>query len=352
MNTLLNKFRNVIPDGQLDKRLFSEVVQTLDPNFWSDEKIDSLLTTLPDTISIETLAGFLYEKSSMAEAPKKAGRFFVGANWKCSINNAEGADALVAKLNDAWKNGGSLLSDVEVCVFPPYVFLDRVRAQLRSGTASVGSQNAWDAAPGFSCTGVVTAEMLRSTGCQWVLLGHSDRRNVLGETDSLIADKVSKCLEAGLSVNLTIGETREVRESVGSDGATKVLLGQLEAAAAGIPNDAWGRIAVAYEPVWAIGEGASPCSPEETQRILAALREWIRDRAGATAAADCRLLYTGSVNEANAAEYAKLPEVDGFIVGRAGLDVGKLVSICSTLASCKKVKVDPGDQVADQAIGG
>mmetsp|Transcript_30077 Transcript_30077/g.55575 ORF Transcript_30077/g.55575 Transcript_30077/m.55575 type:complete len:316 (+) Transcript_30077:107-1054(+) len=271
--------------------------------------------------------------------PLCQGRLFVGANWKCSIEDAEGADALVAKLNDAWKAHGS--PGVEVCVFPPYVFLDRVMSKLHSTTACVGSQNAWDAAAGFSSTGVVSAKMLQSIGCKWVLLGHSDRRNTLGETDSLIAQKVAKCLEAGLSVNLTIGETREVRESVGSDGATKVLLGQLEAAAAGIPRDAWNRIAVAYEPVWAIGEGASPCSPEETQRILAALRAWIGKHAGPSAAANCRLLYTGSVNEANAAEYSKLTEVDGFIVGRAGLDAGKLLSICGTLAGAKAVASKP-----------
>lgn len=262
-------------------------------------------------------------------------QLFVGANWKCSIESVDAADALVAKINDAWKANAGLLSHVEVCLYTPYVFLDRVRKKLNFATASVGSQNAWEAAPGFLSTGMVTANMLESVGCRWVLLGHSDRRNSLGETDTLIAEKVAKCLQAGLCVNLTIGETHKVRETVGADGATAVLLEQLAVAAAGIPTDAWDRVAVAYEPVWAIGDGAVPCSPEETQRILSALRTWIRDQAGSDAAENCRLLYTGSVNEANAEDYAKLSEVDGFVVGRAGLDAAKLSSICSTLAKVK-----------------
>merc|ERR1740121_1108309 len=153
-----------------------------------------------------------------------------------------------------------MLADVELCVFPPYVFLDSVRQQLR-GEFQVGSQNAWDSAPGFMSTGVVTADMLHEVGCRWVLLGHSDRRNVLGENDAFIAEKVARCLKNGLCVNLTLGETLELRNA---GKALETLQRQLSAAAAGVPADAWNRVVVAYEPFWATGEGATPCSPEET----------------------------------------------------------------------------------------
>jgi len=127
---------------------------------------------------------------------------------------------------------------------------------------------------------------------------------------------------------LTIGETLAVREA---GNAINTLLEQLTTATASVPADDWGRIAVAYEPVWAIGEGATPCSPEETQRVHSALRACISERAGEPAAKKCRLLYTGSVNEKNASQYASLPDVDGFVVGRAGLDADKLMAVCQTL---------------------
>jgi len=263
-------------------------------------------------------------------------KFFIGANWKCEKQKLPDSDALLAKLNQSWLNNSAKFADIEFCIYPPYVFLDRARQQLIS-ELHVGSQNAWDAAPdNYKSTGVVTADMLHSVGCTWVLLGHSDRRNTLGESDAYISKKVAKCLMSGLSVNITIGETLEAREK---GEAIPTLLRQLAAAAAGVPSTAWGRIAIAYEPVWAIGEGATPCSPDECQRVHSALRGWLRENAGEQAAADCRLVYTGSVNEQNAGQYAVLPDVDGFVVGRAGLDVDKLSSICTTLVDSKASSV-------------
>ena len=165
------------------------------------------------------------------------------------------------------------------------------------------------------------------------LLGHSDRRNVFGEDDALIADKCGQALAVdGLCVNLTVGETRQQRDA-GEAEAT--LHRQLGAAAAAIPAGAWGRVAVAYEPVWAVGPGATPCSPAECEQVLAGLRGWVSVNAGPAAAESVRMLYTGSVNSANAASYARLPSVDGFVVGRAGLDLDQLTQICDTLTSCK-----------------
>lgn len=167
-----------------------------------------------------------------------------------------------------------------------------------------------------------------------VLLGHSDRRNNLGETDELIADKAKSVLAEGLSLCLTIGEKGEQRANNETEA---VLKKQLGAVAAVVPADAWNRIALAYEPVWAVGEGATPCAPEEAQRIHTVLRNYIRETVSVEASEACRITYTGSVNENNAAGYAALSEVDGFVVGRAGLDTVKLTSIIKTLVEAKSV---------------
>ena len=257
---------------------------------------------------------------------------FLSANWKGSLETIHEVDALVDELNHMWRSrlGRDEKQAVELCVHPPYCFLDRVRSRLDQGIR-VGSQSVFDArgpnaVPGN--TGSITPNMLQAVGCDWVLLGHSDRRNNLGETNPLIADKLRKTLDSGLSVTLTIGErTGQRRWGL----ALHTLRKQLAVAAQQIQPDEWHRIVIAYEPVWAIGEGATPCSPKEAQRIHAALRKFITNKVSAEAAANCRLVYTGSVNEENAASYAHCKDVDGFVVGRAGLDTNKLVMIFRTL---------------------
>jgi triosephosphate isomerase len=265
---------------------------------------------------------------SVQESPMKK---FLGANWKCSLETTKVVDELCDDLNRMWGSLSRVEKDkVELCVNPPYVFLDRVRSRLTENI-SVGSQNAFDArGPNIGNTGTTTTKMLRAVGCDWVLLGHSDRRNNLGEKDDLISDKVKKALEVGMGVTLTIGELlNERREGL----ADATLRKQLGAAMDSIKPDEWHRIVIAYEPVWAVGEGATPCSPDEAQRINAELRKFITKRVSADAAAACRLTYTGSVNEENAVAYASLEDVDGFVVGRAGLDMAKLRSIIQTLSN-------------------
>mmetsp|Transcript_4119 Transcript_4119/g.4924 ORF Transcript_4119/g.4924 Transcript_4119/m.4924 type:complete len:281 (+) Transcript_4119:83-925(+) len=258
---------------------------------------------------------------------------YVGCNWKCSIENPSDADKLVNDINEAYTQlDETLRINVELSVHPPYVFVDRVRQKLHPDIA-VGSQNVFDAtAPNKGNTGAITPKMLSQLGCKWVLLGHSDRRNNLGETNELIAAKAAEVLEQGLSLCLTIGEKGEEREK---DMTTDVLQTQLGTVAKVVPADAWGRVALAYEPVWAVGEGATPCAPEEAQRIHTILRDYIRTHVSTEAAEACRITYTGSVNDKNAEGYAGLSEVDGFVVGRAGLDPAKLTSIMETLVSAK-----------------
>mmetsp|Transcript_1490 Transcript_1490/g.3147 ORF Transcript_1490/g.3147 Transcript_1490/m.3147 type:complete len:284 (-) Transcript_1490:55-906(-) len=260
-----------------------------------------------------------------------ATKLFIAANWKCSLETINDVEKQCQDLNKMW----SSLDDadknaIELCVNPPFVYIDRVRQKLNN-EISIGSQNALDArGPDQKNTGATTMSMLRSVGTEWVLLGHSDRRNNLGETDKLIATKVRAALDEGMGVTLTIGELKWQRNMF---LALVTLRKQLGIAIADVPKDKWEHIVIAYEPVWAVGEGATPCSPREAQRINAALRKFINDKVGPEAARACRFTYTGSVNDVNAAEYASLPDVDGFVVGRAGLDPIKLKSIIKTLAS-------------------
>lgn len=279
-------------------------------------------------VLVLSMMTLLAKTSRAAASPRKV---FLGANWKCERETVSAVDELVDDLNRMWHSLSKTEAEaVELCVNPPFPFLDRVRSRLHKNIC-VGSQNALDArGPDRRNTGATTMLMLRSVGCQWVLLGHSDRRNNLGETDELIAEKARVALEAGLGVTLTIGELKSQRDS---GLALETLRKQLGVVAEAVPNDAWGNIVVAYEPVWAVGEGATPCSPEEAQRVSAELRRWIRENVSADAAEACRLTYTGSVNENNAAEYAVMTDIDGFVVGRAGLDTVKLKSIIHTLAS-------------------
>ena len=287
-----------------------------------------LCLVLTPTTTTTTTAASSPNISSRHQKQKK----FLSANWKGSLETTQEVDELIDALNRMWRYqlGREEKHAVELCVHPPYCFVDRVRSRLDKDM-SVGSQNVFDArGPNYinANTASTTPNMLRAVGCEWVLLGHSDRRNNLGETDALIADKIRKTLDSGMSVTLTIGELAVQRRW---GFALRTLRKQLGVAAQQIKPDEWHRIVVAYEPVWAVGEGATPCSPLEAQRIHAALRKFIAKKVNAEAAANCRLVYTGSVNEENAASYARCEDVDGFVVGRAGLDTKKLESIIRTL---------------------
>lgn len=262
-------------------------------------------------------------------------KLFLSTNWKCSVESPAEADRLIESINEAWAGLDSdLKDDIEVSVHPPYIFLDRVRKGLDAEIA-VGSQNIYDASfPNKGNTGATTPNMLSNFGVRWVLLGHSDRRNNLGETDELIAAKAAAVLEKDdLGIILTLGEKADQRER----GETLAILEeQLGAVAAVVPSDAWDRVVLAYEPVWAVGDGAIPCAPEEAQRIHTALRAYIAKTASPAAAQACRITYTGSVNAQNAKGYANLSEVDGFVIGRAGLDAAKFTSIVKILVETKQ----------------
>lgn len=200
---------------------------------------------------------------------------------------------------------------VEVVVSPPYVFLPLVKDSLRSDF-HVAAQNCW-VKKGGAFTGEVSAEMLANLGIPWVILGHSERRALLDESNEFVGDKVAYALSQGIKVIACVGETLEQRES----GSTMdVVAAQTKAIAERVSN--WNDVVLAYEPVWAIGTG-KVASPAQAQEVHFELRKWLEKNVSAEVAASTRIIYGGSVNGANSKELAGQADVDGFLVGGASL---------------------------------
>ncbi|KAG8046094.1 hypothetical protein GUJ93_ZPchr0008g12635 [Zizania palustris] len=234
-------------------------------------------------------------------------KFFVGGNWKCN-GTADQVDKIVKILNEGQVPSPDV---VEVVVSPPYVFLPVVKSQLRS-EFHVAAQNCW-VKKGGAFTGEVSAEMLVNLGIPWVILGHSERRSLLGESSEFVGDKVAYALSQGLKVIACVGETLEQRES----GSTMdVVSAQTKAIAERIKD--WTNVVIAYEPVWAIGTG-KVATPAQAQDVHAFLRDWLKTNVSPEVAESTRIIYGGSVTAANSKELAGQTDVDGFLVGGASL---------------------------------
>ncbi|XP_021720847.1 triosephosphate isomerase, cytosolic-like [Chenopodium quinoa] len=234
-------------------------------------------------------------------------KFFVGGNWKCN-GTTEEVKKLVTMLNEAEVPSEE---EVEVVVSPPFVFLTLVKNLLRPDF-HVAAQNCW-VRKGGAFTGEISADMLVNLGINWVILGHSERRALLNETNDFVADKVSHALTQGLKVIACVGETLEQREA----GTTmEVVAAQTKAIADRIMN--WDNVVVAYEPVWAIGTG-KVATPAQAQEVHLELRKWLKENVSAQVAETTRIIYGGSVNAGNCKELAGQPDVDGFLVGGASL---------------------------------
>ncbi|KAH7281807.1 hypothetical protein KP509_36G063900 [Ceratopteris richardii] len=236
-----------------------------------------------------------------------ARKFFVGGNWKCNGTVAE-VNKIVNVLNDADVPSADV---VEVVVSPPFVFLPQVKATLRSDFA-VSAQNSW-VKKGGAYTGEVSAEMLVNLEIPWVILGHSERRSLLKESNEFVSDKVAYALSQGLKVIACIGESLAQREA----GETMTVVSEQTRAIADKITD-WTNVVLAYEPVWAIGTG-KVATPAQAQEVHASLRTWLASNVSSGVAESVRIIYGGSVNGANCRELAAQPDVDGFLVGGASL---------------------------------
>jgi len=232
-------------------------------------------------------------------------KLFVGGNWKMNGTKAE-IKTIVDKLNSANLNDQS-----DIIVSPPACYLEYTKSLVKPNI-KVAGQNCYKVEKG-AYTGDLSPQMLVDVGAEWVILGHSERRNVFGENDELIADKCAYALQSGLGVIACIGEKLEERES----GSTEqVVYRQMTAIADKVK--AWDRVVIAYEPVWAIGTGKT-ATPQQAQDVHAQLRKWMKEKVSESVANTIRIIYGGSVTGSNCRELAKEADIDGFLVGGASL---------------------------------
>ncbi|XP_037091713.1 triosephosphate isomerase-like [Pollicipes pollicipes] len=248
------------------------------------------------------------------QASKMPRRFFVGGNWKMNGDKAS-IDGICEFLKQ-----GPLDKNVDVVVGVPAVYLEYVKARLPEDV-QCAAQNCYKEPKG-AFTGEISPAMLKDIGVEWVILGHSERRNIFGESDELIAEKCCHALDNGMKVILCIGEMLEDREA----GKTEeVVVRQLTACAKKIKE--WANVVVAYEPVWAIGTGKT-ATPAQAQEVHAQIRNWMKEKISPDVADATRILYGGSVSADNCRELAKQHDVDGSLVGGASLkpDFVKIVN--------------------------
>ncbi len=239
----------------------------------------------------------------------------IAGNWKMNLDHLQ-AIAFVQKLAWSLKDARHDFGAVEVAVFPPFTDLRSVQTLVSADKLPIayGAQDVSAHAPG-AYTGEIAASFLAKLECGYVIIGHSERRTLHGETDDEVAAKTVAAIGAGIVPLVCVGETAEDLER---HGASAVPLAQLEAVLESIPKGA--EFVVAYEPVWAIGSGQA-ATPDQAQQVAAALRGAIAQRLGDDAAGGTRILYGGSVKAENIAGFMRQPDIDGALVGGASLDV-------------------------------
>jgi triosephosphate isomerase (TIM) len=242
---------------------------------------------------------------------------FIAGNWKMFTTTAV-AEHLAA---DVVRGVGDT-SKVSVALFPPFPYLQRVATILHGSPVELGAQNVYPEKEG-AFTGEVGTTMLQDAGCRFVIVGHSERRHKLGETNDFINRKVHAALAAGLNIILCVGETMEEHDR---DQTEAVLDDQLTSGLAGLSRDAVGSMVLAYEPVWAIGTGRN-ATPAQAQQAHAFLRRRVADIHGPAAAEALRIQYGGSVKPENAASLLHQPDVDGALVGGASLIASQFLAI-------------------------
>lgn len=246
-------------------------------------------------------------------------RYLIAGNWKMNLTRQDSL-ALVRGIVSNSQMG----EHVELAVCPPSVYLDAVSGVVADTDVSLGAQNMYHE-PSGAFTGEISAAMLMDLGCKYVILGHSERRHILGETDAMVNQKAFAALEAGLQPIVCVGETLQQRES-GSTG--EVIRQQFEGSLAGIGAEQITRLVIAYEPVWAIGTG-EVATPEQAEAVHADLRTLLENRYNAEIAAAVRIQYGGSVKPSNADQLLSQTNIDGALVGGASLEVDTFLGIAA-----------------------
>jgi triosephosphate isomerase len=238
---------------------------------------------------------------------------FMAGNWKMHHTHLE-AIQVVQKLS--YRLEKKDYEEIDVVLCPAFTALRSVQTTLEGDRIpmALGAQNChWEAQGAF--TGEISAPMLAKLHVQYVIVGHSERRQLFGETDEIVAKKLRAVLAADMQPILCVGETLEEREAEETDALVER---QIRSAFANLASDAAARCVVAYEPIWAIGTGRN-ATPDDANATIGVVRQTLRDIVGATAE-EMRILYGGSMKPGNAAELMAMPEIDGGLVGGASLD--------------------------------
>jgi triosephosphate isomerase len=247
---------------------------------------------------------------------------FIAGNWKMN-----GTRAAAIELTGAIAQGVGSSTAVDVAVCPPACYLDAVKAALGSSAVGLGAQNCYHEAKG-AFTGELSIAMLLDVGCQYVILGHSERRQIFHETSGDVNKKVAAALAAGLTPIVCVGETKEQRIA---ERTLAVVQEQFDGSLAGLSAEQVGSLVIAYEPVWAIGTGLV-ATPAQAEEVHAALRKLLTSRYSAEVAASVRIQYGGSVTDENAAELLQQPNIDGALVGGASLKPASFLKIIAAAA--------------------
>ena len=247
---------------------------------------------------------------NLFKTEKKMRKKIVAGNWKMNMNLQDGV-ALAKEINEA------LVADkpnCDVVICTPFIHLASVAQVLDSEIVGLGAENCADKAKG-AFTGEVSAEMVKSTGAQYVILGHSERRQYYGETAEILKEKVDLALANGLKILFCCGETLEEREA---EKQNEVVKAELEGSVFHLDAEAWKNIIIAYEPIWAIGTGKTATS-DQAEEMLAYIRSTVAEKYGAEAAEETSILYGGSCKASNAPELFSKPNIDGGLIGGASL---------------------------------
>ena len=246
-----------------------------------------------------------------------ARRLFIAGNWKMNLTLSASLE-----LAESLKKAAAAVGNVDIAVCPPSVYLQPVAAALKGSNIVVGAQNIYFEKEG-AFTGEISAGMLKDVGCQYVILGHSERRNILGESSELVNLKTHAALAAGLIPIVCVGELLKERKA----GTTEqVVRRQFDGSFSGVSAEDMKKCVIAYEPVWAIGTG-EVATPEQAEEVHAALRQMIAKNYNKEVAEAVRIQYGGSVNDKNAKEILAKPNVDGALVGGASLKAESFIGI-------------------------
>lgn len=242
----------------------------------------------------------------------------VAGNWKMNTTVPEGVELAKAVA----EKSAQLPENVGLIVAPPFTHLASVASVLKGSKVQLSAQNCADHEKG-AYTGEVSVSMLASVGCQWTILGHSERRQYYGETDEKLVEKVKLALAGGLGVILCVGENLDQREA---GKHFDVVTEQIKNVLYNFTADDMKKIIVAYEPVWAIGTGKT-ATAEQAEEIHACIRKVLADKFGAQVADDTTILYGGSCKPSNAKELFAQKDIDGGLIGGAALKADDFIQI-------------------------